>query len=200
MTRIVGVSLVLTALLVVSGCGSSQAGGEPESGPSTAEPAAAAEPAVAVPEDSPAAFAPEGAGIALSSQAPDRGPSLTGNGPDQWILELEVANTGPVPLDGLTYALQLVKGKGDGQVFGVHAGEIHFNPPVAPQARGNWTVRVQVRDGHPEEASAVRLRWTAAERLARELPDEPVWKPLDPNNLPPARTVKLDGKGGVATD
>lgn len=200
MTRIVGASLVLIALLVVSGCGFSQAGGETDSGQSPAEPAKAAPAPAAVADAAPAAFAPEGAGIALSSQAPGRGPSLTGNGPDQWILELEVANTSPVPLDGLTYALQLVKGKGEGQVFGLHAGEIHFNPPVAPQGQGNWTVRVQVRDGHPEEASAVRLRWTAAERLARELPDEPVWKPLDPNNLPPARTVKLDGKGGVAAD
>ncbi len=199
-TRIVGCGLVALVMMATAGCGSSEAG--PGATEAVAAPAEAAETEKreALESETNGDFAPAGAEVSLSSQALQRGPALTGKGEEQWILELEVTNAGVAPLDGLNYALQLVKDSGKGQPFAVHAGEIHFSPPIAPKEKGHWTVRMRVSDGHPADASAVRLRWTDGERLVRELPDEPVWKPLDPNNLPPARTVKLDGKGNVAAN
>lgn len=199
-TGLLGAGWAVLTALILSACSESGA----EAG-STREPAQA--PQVEAPASGPDAqtaddtsFSPEGAEVALGNAPPQRGPALTGKGEEQWILELEVTNTGAAPLDGLNYALQLVKGTGEGQPFAVHAGEIHFNPPIAPQAKGHWTVRMRVSEGQPEDASAVRLRWTGGERLVRKPSDEPVWKPLDPNNLPPPRTVTLDGQGNVAGD
>lgn len=189
---------MLVSAAVLGGC--SESGAEPGEGEAGAQPAQA-EATASVPDAQTAddtSFSPEGAEVALGNAPPRRGPALTGKGEEQWILELEVTNTGDEPLDGLNYSVQLVKGKGQGEPFAVHAGEIHFNPPIAPQGKGHWTARMRVSEGQPEDASAVRLRWTGGERLVRKPSDEPVWKPLDPNNLPPPRTVTLDGKGNVA--
>lgn len=82
-----------------------------------------------------------------------------------------MANAGVAPLDGLSHALLLVNRRGKGEVFALHAAEIHLYSAIAPEAKGHWTVRVQVSEGYPGEANAFQLRWTDGERLGHVPPN-----------------------------
>lgn len=196
--KIVGAGVLVLAVALATGCGKSEAEGGAAASGALQEPAAT-DVAETKPEPEKE-FSPAGTDLTLASKPPRRGKALTSNGREQWILDLEVANGGKEKLDGVLYTLELTHGRGEGDAFALHAGEIHFTPPVEPGATGHWSIRMAVRDGHPEGEEGVRVRWKTAERNSRRPPDEVVWKPLDPKNLPPARTVKLDASGNVVPD
>jgi hypothetical protein len=122
---------------------------------------------------------------------------LTDEKVEQWVVELQVTNQGQAALEGLTYALNLVQGEGEGQAFALHAGEIHFTPAVEPGNDGHWTVRLRVADSHPAAGTGARVRWLEAARSSRRPPEDGGWTPLDPDNLPAPKEVSLDKTGNL---
>lgn len=132
-------------------------------------------------------------GVVVRSATVAVAPSyIEGQGPE-WSIQIGGDNVGEA-FDGLEYRVELLDAKGE--LFATHGSQMWFTPGIDAGAPVSWGARIPVQAGQPD-AEGVSARVTIVKRLTKEALTEGAWKPLDPNNLPPAREVKLDKDGNV---
>lgn len=117
---------------------------------------------------------------------------VKGNGPE-WAVQIAGKNQGE-GFDGLEYRVELFDA--DERLFATHGSQMWFTPSVAAGADVNWAARIPRQEGQPE-LEGVTAKVTVLKRLTKEALTEQAWKPLDPDNLPPPREVKLDKNGNI---
>lgn len=175
---------LLFLTLIATGCSQGEASPAAQAEAVTAAAEAPAQEAGAVTE-----------GIRVAKVSVELAPSyVEGQGPE-WAVQINGKNEGDAA-EGLEYRVELVDAKG--HVFATHGSQIWFNPEVPASESIAWATRIPRREDQPE-AEGVTAKVNVLKRLTKESLTEG-WKPLDPNNLPPAREVKLDGKGNVISD
>jgi len=181
------------AVLALAGCGK---GGESEAvSPVAAVEAAGVAPAADEPSGSTSQATNEAGVQVTGATVSVQASYVKGAGPD-WAVQIDGKNLGE-GFDGLEYKVELLDKQE--RLFATHASQMWFTPAIAGGEALQWAARMPVQEGQPEP-EGVTARVTVLKRLSKEALTEGAWKPLDPNNLPPPREVKLDDKGNVIGD
>jgi len=181
------------AALALAGCGK---GAEAEAvSPVAAVEAAGVAPATGEPV-SEAGQAQNEAGVEVKGAAVSVQDSYVKGAGPEWAVQIDGKNLGE-GFDGLEYKVELLDEQQ--RMFATHASQMWFTPAIAADEALQWAARLPVQDGQPEP-EGVTARVTVLKRLSKEALTEGTWKPLDPNNLPPPREVKLDANGNVIGD
>lgn len=191
MVRVLMGAAAVAAVMALAGCSD---GGKVEA----AAPAVAAAEVGGVSAEPAAVGSPAKAseGVEILAAAVSRQPSYVIDAGPEWAVQIEGKNLAE-GFDGLEYKVELLDAQQ--RLFATHASQMWFTPSIAAGEAVNWAARLPVVEGQPA-AEGVTARVTVLQRLSKEALTEGTWKPLDPNNLPPPREVKLDAEGNVIGD